>query len=216
MTTHAAHHQPPLGEPDPDVINTFRGRWAFLSNFHPATLVWEGITYPTSEHAFNAGKSTSPETRHWIADAETPSDAKARGRRVPLRPGWDERIRFQVMRDVLAAKFTARPARIAALLSTGGATLIEGNTWHDNVWGDCRCGCPACAEPGQNHLGRLLMELRAELAAAQAPPDPVDVLASLIEAVRSRPGLTGSDTLAAAILDAGYQPPIKERHAHHR
>lgn len=51
---------------------------------------------------------------------------------------------------------------------------IEGNVWHDQHWGDCRCNRlalplrrEACAERGANHLGRLLMELRAELHATQ-------------------------------------------------
>lgn len=158
----------------PAVIDDFRGRWAFLSNFHPAALVWQGITYPTSEHAFNAGKSLSVETRQWIAAAPTPREGKARGRRVPLRPGWDQRIRYEVMASVLRAKFCARPERVTALLSTGDALLVEGNVWHDQHWGDCRCnrlGPPlrreACAGQGANHLGRMLMELRAELHATQ-------------------------------------------------
>ncbi len=145
-------------------IMQFRGAWAFLSNFQPAVLDWEGITYPTSEHAFNAGKTTDEDARRWIAVAPTPREAKRRGRAVQLRPGWDERVRFEVMADVLRAKFACRPERVAALVGTGDAVLVEGNTWHDNVWGDCHCGRPACAGAGANHLGRLLMELRAELA----------------------------------------------------
>lgn len=151
----------------PTVIDQFRGRWAFLSNFHPAPLTWEGIEYPTSEHAFNAGKTEDWARRRWIADAPPPREAKRRGRSVPLRPDWDVRVRFEVMAAVLRAKFGCHPGRVDALLSTGSAVLVEGNTWHDNVWGDCQCGRPACAEPGANHLGRLLMELRAQLREAK-------------------------------------------------
>lgn len=148
----------------PPTIDSFRGRWAFLSNFHPAPMMWSGILYPTSEHAFNAGKTLDDEQRYWIADAPTPREAKRRGRTVELRQGWDERVRFEVMASVLEAKFGCHPGRVAALLSTGGAVLVEGNTWHDQVWGDCRCGRAACLPAGANHLGRLLMELRARLA----------------------------------------------------
>ena len=46
-------------------------------------------------------------------------------------------------------------------LATGGAVLVEGNTWHDNYWGCCTCS--RCAgRRGRNNLGRLLMKLRAE------------------------------------------------------
>lgn len=147
----------------PTVIDDFRGPWAFLSNFHRAPLIWDGIEYPTSEHAFNAGKTLDPDQRRWVATAPTAREAKRRGRSVALRPGWDDHVRYTVMTEVLAAKFGAHPGRADALLSTGDAVLVEGNTWHDNTWGDCRCRRAACAEPGANHLGRLLMELRAEL-----------------------------------------------------
>lgn len=144
------------------VINTFVGRWAFLSNFAPAPLVWEQIAYPTSEHAFNAGKSLDMGERLWIAAARTPGEAKQRGRSVRLRPHWDERVRYEVMAEVLRAKF-ADPGLRAQLLATGEARLVEGCRHHDQHWGDCFCGRAACAGPGENHLGRLLMELRAEL-----------------------------------------------------
>lgn len=63
-------------------------------------------------------------------------------------------------------KFTAHPARVAALLSTGEATLVEGNRHHDQHWGICVC--KRHHGQGENHLGRLLMALRAELLAEAA------------------------------------------------
>ncbi|MEU1761168.1 NADAR family protein [Micromonospora sp. NPDC005652] len=148
------------------VINNFRGRWAFLSNFHRAPLWWEGLNFPTSEHAFNAGKTLIREERVWVRDAPKALVAKQRGRKVTLRPEWDEQVRYEVMASVLRAKFTAHPGRIDALLSTGDAELIEGTTgWCDTTWG--RCFCPRHMGAGENHLGRLLMELRAELKEAR-------------------------------------------------
>jgi ribA/ribD-fused uncharacterized protein len=154
----------------PAEIREFRGRWAFLSNFHRAELVWEGIQYPTSEHAFNAGKTLDMGERAWIAAAPTPREAKQRGRTVALRPWWDAEVRFEVMAEVLNAKFTAHPSRAHALLSTGDALLAEGNTWHDNTWGDCHCRRQACIDPGRNALGVLLMGLRSDLRAAGPEP----------------------------------------------
>jgi len=149
-----------------NLINGFYGRWVFLSNFYPSVLTWEGITYPTAEHAYNAGKTASRALRYVIAEAADPAKAKKLGRNLELRPDW-ERARYQVMRDVLRAKFACNPLRVEALLSTGDAVLIEsqsvGDRWHDQHWGDCYCGRPACVEAGANHLGWLLMELRANL-----------------------------------------------------
>ncbi len=41
-------------------INSFTGEHGFLSNFHPSLMEWEGISYPTAEHAFQAAKSRIP------------------------------------------------------------------------------------------------------------------------------------------------------------
>jgi predicted NAD-dependent protein-ADP-ribosyltransferase YbiA (DUF1768 family) len=53
------------------------------------------------------------------------------------------------------------------LLATGDEELIEGNTWHDNTWGNCVC--QKCQDiPGRNMLGMLLMELRTEIRYKEA------------------------------------------------
>jgi predicted NAD-dependent protein-ADP-ribosyltransferase YbiA (DUF1768 family) len=62
------------------------------------------------------------------------------------------------MRDLLRQKF-AHPELRRLLLATGDAELVEGNTWGDRFWG-------VCAGRGQNHLGRLLMAIRAEIRTA--------------------------------------------------
>ncbi|MEU4558478.1 NADAR family protein [Actinoplanes sp. NPDC023936] len=144
-----------------NAITEFRNEWAFLSNFHKAPLTWEGLHYPTSEHAFNAGKTTEADLRRWIAAANTPREAKRRGHQVRLRDHWDDEIRYQVMRAVLRAKFAPVPGRVQALLSTGSVDLVEGNTWHDMHWG--KCTCSRHGGMGDNYLGRFLMDLRAEL-----------------------------------------------------
>lgn len=142
-------------------ITRFAGAWAFLSNPFRAVLIWEEISYPTSEHAFHAGKVLDLEHRRKFATMPDWQDAKAYGQTVPLRPGWNETVRYQVMAEVLRAKFTAHPERTRLLLSTGNSYLVEGNTWHDTHWGVCYCRTHQAQ--GQNHLGRLLMELREEL-----------------------------------------------------
>lgn len=59
------------------------------------------------------------------------------------------------MWEILRAKFKQHPELAAMLIATGDAELVEGNTWGDTFWGrDLATG------HGENHLGRLLMELR--------------------------------------------------------
>jgi len=149
------------------VVDRFVGEHFFLSNFHVGPVVMDGVVYRSGEHAFNAGKTTDPTESAWVTDADTAGEAKRRGRRVTLRPGWDAAIRFDVMRSVIAAKFAVEPMR-SALLATGDALLVEGTTWHDQVWGDCTCPKHR-AWPGANHLGQMLMAERA--AIRHDPPD---------------------------------------------
>lgn len=144
-----------------DRVYGFTGPYRYLSNFFPAPLVWEGIKFPTSEHAFNAGKTLDQHKRLWIAAAPSPGEAKSRGRSVQLRPGWDETVRYQVMEEVLAAKF-ADEHLAGWLLATGELELVEANQHHDIHWGVCTCRRHDGV--GDNHLGRLLMELRTRLA----------------------------------------------------
>lgn len=142
------------------VIDSFTAEHRFLSNYHETTVRWLGEDAPTAEHHFAAAKTKDDGERSRILAAPTPGAAKRLGRAVDLRQGWDYE-RFAAMRSIVAAKFTD-PGLRDRLLATGDALLIEGTTWHDNVWGDdTTCGRASCREPGQNHLGRILMAERA-------------------------------------------------------
>lgn len=50
------------------------------------------------------------------------------------------------------------------LLATNDAILIEGNRWHDNVWGSCTCR--KCGNKGRNLLGKMLIAERANIRKA--------------------------------------------------
>lgn len=138
-------------------IKRFSGAHAFLSNFYPSPVLYDGQTWPTAEHAFQAAKTTSKAHRHAIRIAPSPGTAKRLGREVPLRPDWD-RIKCDVMLEILRSKFRD-PALAAALLATGDAELIEGNYWGDEYWGRVNMG----DGPGLNRLGELLMQVREEM-----------------------------------------------------
>ena len=60
------------------------------------------------------------------------------------------------MLDIVMAKFRQHPDLTEALLDTGDAELIEGNTWNDTTWG-------VCNGKGLNWLGKILMIARAQL-----------------------------------------------------
>ena len=84
------------------------------------------------------------------------------GRALRLRDDW-ETIKYQAMYFILRQKFERSAFCRKVLLGTGDARLVEGNTWHDNIWGNCTCMRPSCIPEGRNMLGNTLMRVREEL-----------------------------------------------------
>ena len=136
------------------IIDSFHGEYAFLSNYYDSPIFYDGILYPTVEHAFQAAKTTVFIQRIIIANKKTPGQAKCAGRKVTLRDNWDD-IKLYIMKELIILKFT-NPKLKSALLNTKDAELIERNTWNDTYWGICN-------GIGENHLGKILMEVRETL-----------------------------------------------------
>ena len=143
-----------------EVIDNFRGKYAFLSNFYPAEVVdmdfnvKGAIRYKTVEHAFQAAKTKDFAERLEFANLDSPSSAKSKGRHIKLREDWGD-VKEYVMYTYLKQKFSI-PELKTKLLETGDAILVEGNTWGDRFWG-------VYNGEGKNLLGTLLMQVRKEL-----------------------------------------------------
>lgn len=133
-----------------------------FSNLFRRPVEFEGALFPTSEHAYQAGKALKPTVRDWILSAPTPSLAAmaAHGLYVwDVVPDW-AKIKFDRMRAVLRAKFDQHADLKELLLSTGSARLIEAGTVNNAVnrlWGEVD-------GKGENMLGVMLMDLRAAYA----------------------------------------------------
>lgn len=136
------------------MISKFSGKYRFLSNFHPASTEYDGVLYPTSEHAYQAAKTLDHDLRVKILTCGSSGRAKSLGRYLELRPDWDD-IKIEVMASILYDKFTRNPELRQMLVDTGDEELIEGNTWGDQFWG--------VDGTGHNWLGKLLMRLRNHL-----------------------------------------------------
>lgn len=140
------------------MIGPFIGKYRFLSNFYPAPILVEGIWFPTVEHAYQWAKTEDGSFRKWITEAPTPGVAKGLGSRAPLRSNW-ERVKLEVMRALVTEKFRREfvyGELGAQLFDTGDEELVEVNDWGDTFWGVCR-------GVGENHLGKILMQIRSEL-----------------------------------------------------
>ena len=71
-----------------------------------------------------------------------------------MRDDWSFH-KLGIMREIVRKKFLHKNLA-DRLLDTWDAELIEGNNWGDQYWGVCR-------GQGQNHLGRILMDIRESL-----------------------------------------------------
>lgn len=136
------------------MIDSFRGKYYFLSNFYSSPVLYGGITYQNNEAAFQAQKTIDIEKRKEFASLE-PAPAKRAGRKVKLRPDW-EKVKFEIMYEICEAKFSQNPELAEMLIKTGNEELVEGNTWGDTIWGKVN-------GKGQNNLGKILMKVREKL-----------------------------------------------------
>ena len=141
-------------------ILEFKGENSWLSNFAPCMFTYQGISYPTTEHFYQAWKF-DVDKRAKVAAAPTPGKAKQMGSKAKLCWNWDT-VRVEVMKTALEYKFVHNLHYRSLLKATGNANLVEGNWWHDNFWGNCNC--PKCREiTGSNMLGKLIMDIRSRL-----------------------------------------------------
>lgn len=140
-------------------IDSFSDQYRFLSNFHPCKVIYEGIEYPSVEHAYQAAKSLDPKIRLKFSNIKMKAGyAKYMGRKIKIREDWSDELKLKVMEDLIRSKFTENNSLELALFNTGNAQLIEGNYWKDYFWGVCK-------GRGENHLGKILMKIRGELSA---------------------------------------------------
>ncbi len=132
-----------------------------LSNLFRRSVTFEGATYPTAEHAYQAGKARTRAVREWLMAAPTPALLAMAAHGLyywDISPDWS-RKKFERMRSVLRAKFTQHSDLAELLLSTGHARLVETPTTDsplNRTWGEVK-------GVGENMLGKLLMEVREEL-----------------------------------------------------
>ncbi len=139
-----------------NAITSFQGDHRFLSNFWPCQIVWEGLVYPSLEHAYAASRTDDPAVKKSIRYCATPGEAKEwlAGNNMVPSVSWTVPRKLLVMEALLFLKFGGKdPFLTRALMATGNAELIEGNTWKDTFWG-------VCGGVGENNLGRLLMKVR--------------------------------------------------------
>ncbi len=163
--------------------------YGVFSNLYRCPVVYEGQEFPTSEHAYQAGKARKESVRNWILSAPSPALVAMAAHGLytwDIAPNWSK-VKFDRMREVLHAKFSQHPDLRDLLLATGNARLVESATVDNPVnrlWGEVD-------GKGKNMLGNLLMEIREQFRAEMGT--------ARVQKKRARPVL---DTLRPQAFEA--------------
>lgn len=142
----------------------FFEEFRFLSNFWVAEVEFEGDMYPSTEAAYQAAKCVDKGLRKKFQKKIDGSFmkqgryVKRLGRQIEMRRDWDK-IKYNVMLDVIRDKFTRHEDLKEMLLLTEDLYLEETNHWGDTYWG-------VCQGKGENNLGKILMKVRKEIREA--------------------------------------------------
>jgi ribA/ribD-fused uncharacterized protein len=143
---------------DGHVIKGFFGDYRFLSNFFYTTVYYEGLSFTSSEAAYQSSKLL-PHCRSQfqnISPAASKKLWKSFGEDSlydSFPEEWDER-KYDVMAGIVFDKFLRNKSLRQRLLDTGDRYLEETLWWRDVFWGvDIKLG-------GQNNLGKILMNVR--------------------------------------------------------
>ena len=133
-----------------------------FSNYAPYSVDIDGETWPTVDHYIYASATNDIGVQQTIRTG-TVSEARriiwAMASAGTLIPEWKTHL-LEAAKRALRAKFTQYDDLRLTLINTGNTPLIY-NTPHDAYWGS------GPITTGENHLGVLLMQIRAELQAEQ-------------------------------------------------
>lgn len=154
QTTTDAHH----GLDTADRVCFYEQEFYVLSNFSAFEVEICCEQFPTSEAAYHWFKFPDhPNLQFDVRTARSAHEAFkiAEANRQLRRSDWDD-VKLDVMRRIIRAKVEQHEYVRRKLLETGDRELVE-NSWRDSYWGWGE------SRDGLNMLGRLWMELRAEL-----------------------------------------------------
>lgn len=156
---------------DADNIYEFQEEFRYLSNMWilDNPIETDSGPVPTSEHAYQMAKFSSPEIRAAIAATPSGTAAKKLARKfeqegAEVSQRWLEH-KEEIMQGVVLEKFTRNPGLMDKLVATGSMHIEEGNRWKDTYWGVS----PPITGKGENRLGQILMNVRDALIAGEHP-----------------------------------------------
>jgi hypothetical protein len=152
----------PHGLDTPERVCFYEQEFYVLSNFSAFAVRWHGETFFTSEHAYHWARFDLPDGRGkllqdcvWRSASAHDAFKFAQENKHLQCEDWDA-TKVDVMREILCTKIEQHEYVKRKLLQTGDRELVE-NSWRDDFWGW------GPNQDGQNMLGMLWMQIRAEL-----------------------------------------------------
>ena len=149
-----------LSEKFDEVIGFYPREFYCLDNFSSFKVEYDGYLYSSNEEAYQALGfiESAPEIADQIKKSHSAHEAQkiAYANRDKIRDDWNS-IKLDVMKKLLKAKIEQNPYVLKKLLETKNYVIVEDSP-KDNYWGWGE------NRDGENHLGRLWMELREEFS----------------------------------------------------
>jgi DNA-directed RNA polymerase II subunit RPB2 len=137
-----------------------------FDNSYEIGLELDGKEWPTVEHAYQASKYPDrPDIQERIRLAKTGGSAKTIGRteEAHARPDWESQ-RLEILEGLLRRKFSDAYPKLKAKLRNTKDAILRFDAPQDNFFGIGR------KKKGLNHLGEILMKLRADMQEGGASP----------------------------------------------
>ena len=148
----------------------FHGQFSKLSNFYPTKIQDSGLTFNSSEQAYQYRKAVynkEPEIAERISKVQGPLEAKRLGSLVDATSDWNHNQGKSAMKEIVKKKFQQNPDLRSYLVSLPDLPIVECNRY-DSFWGvgcslpDAERKFPAVTETN-NHLGKILHEVKLEM-----------------------------------------------------
>jgi len=112
-----------------------------FGNFYPFTIIVEGITYPSVEHALQASKVSDRAIKFQISKASL-AEVRNLLEDIWIRPNWND-VKYATLHQLVKLKFESNKELSKVLMGTG--TQLLGNK-------------------NEAELGSILMKVRSEIA----------------------------------------------------
>jgi len=134
----------------------YENEFYVFSNFSAFAIEWKDKLYMTSEHVFHSEKFEESNLKEQIRNARSAHVALkiAEANKDKHKSDWNT-VELKVMKEILRAKVEQHPYVKKKLMESGDKELIE-DSWRDSYWGW------GPNKDGENHLGKLWMEVRNE------------------------------------------------------